>query len=184
MNSCVIYNIVQPDSSIDLRFISCVQGTLLTRWLNSLWAYTIFDRSLFPDEDFSLRFSSSRSWFHFSILLFHCSQTFEAKMYHKWIINVHFTTIIFASNKNFNVKYRINVFKFSCLYLFIVSAFIVDFSIGHSQNILSRDAHYFSIDPIKKPSRSCTCTCPMLIIDASLHGGLIAATLLRTESCP
>lgn len=29
MNSCVIYNIVQPgfDSSIDLRFISCVQGT-------------------------------------------------------------------------------------------------------------------------------------------------------------
>lgn len=81
-------------------------------------------------------------------------------------------------------KYRINVFKFSCLYLFIVSAFIVDFSIGHSQNILSRDAHYFSIDPIKKPSRSCTCTCPMLIIDASLHGGLIAATLLRTESCP
>lgn len=28
MNSCVIYNIVQPgfDSSIDLRFISCVQG--------------------------------------------------------------------------------------------------------------------------------------------------------------
>lgn len=75
-----------------------------------------------------------------------------------------------------------NLFVF-IIYLFIVSAFI-DLSVGHSQNILSVDTYYFSIDPIKKPSRSCTCTCPMLIIDASLHGDLIAATLLRTESCP
>lgn len=73
MNSCVIYNIVQPgfDSSIDLRFISCVQGTLLTRSLNSLWAYTIFDRSLFPDE--TSRFFFKIFLIKIVIALFHSS---------------------------------------------------------------------------------------------------------------